>query len=59
MINYEIVEETITPFELQRADEIFTTNVIKGIQSISKYRKKKYSRDAATELLSLLKEKLF
>ncbi|GAK98128.1 aminodeoxychorismate lyase [Nonlabens tegetincola] len=59
MINYEIVEETITPFELQRADEIFTTNVIKGIQSISKYRKKTYSRDAATELLSLLKEKLF
>lgn len=59
MLNYEIVEETLTPFELQRADEIFTTNVIKGIQSISKYRKKEFNTELATELLEIFNDKFF
>lgn len=59
MLNYEIVEETVTPFELQRADEIFTTNVIKGIQSISKYRKKEFTKELATELLEIFNDKFF
>lgn len=59
MLNYEIVEETITPFELQRADELFTTNMIKGIQSITKYRKKNFENSLATELLELFNDKLF
>ena len=58
-MNYDIVEETITPFELQRADEIFTTNVIKGIQSVSKYRKKEFTRELATELLDVFNDKFF
>jgi branched-chain amino acid aminotransferase len=36
----EVVEEAISPFDLQKADELFITNVIKGIQPITKYRKK-------------------
>jgi len=36
----EVSEEIISPFDLQKADELFLTNVITGIQSISKYRKK-------------------
>ncbi|RTY89649.1 aminotransferase class IV [Flavobacterium sp. GT3R68] len=49
--NLEVVEEPISPFELQKADELFITNVIKGIQSITKYRKKEYESDVANDLL--------
>ncbi|WP_405368667.1 MULTISPECIES: aminotransferase class IV [unclassified Nonlabens] len=59
MLNYQFVEETITPFELQRADEIFVTNMVKGVQSITKYRKKEYSLDTANELTELLNDTFF
>jgi branched-chain amino acid aminotransferase len=59
MLNYKIVEESITPFELQRADELFSTNVIQGIKSITKYRKKDYEQTAGDELRSFFNEKLF
>ncbi len=59
MINYSIKEETITPFELQRADEIFITNMIKGVQSVTKYRKKTYSQETANELNLTLNEYFF
>ncbi len=59
MINYKFVEESITPFELQRADELFSTNVIQGIKSITKYRKKSYDFTAATELRDFFNAKLF
>ncbi len=47
----EVVEEPISPFDLQKADELFITNVIKGIQPITKYRKKDYEAKTAKELL--------
>lgn len=59
MVNYTIVEESVSPFELQRADEIFTTNVIQGVQNILKYRKKTYETTAATELRALFNDRLF
>jgi branched-chain amino acid aminotransferase len=59
MLNYEFVEEAITPFELQRADEIFVTNMIHGAQSVTKYRKKSYETDTANELLEILNETFF
>lgn len=47
-----IVEEaSISPFDLQKADELFITNVITGIQPITKYRKKEYKNDLASDLL--------
>lgn len=49
--NIEVVEEAISPFDLQKADELFITNVIVGIQPITKYRKKEYKTDLAQELL--------
>ena len=52
--NYNIEEASISPFELQKADELFITNVIKGIQSISKYRKKEFKNDVAKTLLTKL-----
>lgn len=52
--DYDIVEESISPFELQKADEMFMTNSIKGIKSISKYRKKNYKTLAAQYLIGKL-----
>ena len=48
---YEVVEKSISPFDLQKADELFITNVIVGIQPITKYRKKEYQILLAEEIL--------
>ena len=50
----EVVEDVISPFDLQKADELFYTNIIKGIQSITKYRKKEYTNEIAKELVEQL-----
>ncbi|NUY82077.1 aminotransferase class IV [Flavobacterium sp. MAH-1] len=47
----EVVEEAISPFDLQKADELFITNVITGIQPVTKYRKKSYVTTVAEDLL--------
>ncbi len=47
----EVVEEPISPFDLQKANELFVTNVIKGIQPITKYRKKDYETKISKEIL--------
>ncbi len=54
--NLEVVEEVISPFDLQKADELFITNVIKGIQPITQYRKKAFSTNISVELLKRLNE---
>lgn len=56
MEGLEVVEEIISPFDLQKADELFYTNVIKGIQSITKYRKKEFKTDLASSLVEKLNE---
>lgn len=52
----EVVEEIISPFDLQKADELFVTNIIKGIQPITKYRKKEFNDFIANELLVKLND---
>ena len=56
--NLEVVEEVISPFDLQKADELFITNVIKGIQPITKYRKKDFTTNLATILIQKLNESI-
>lgn len=51
---YEILEASVSPFELQKADEIFITNVIVGIQPISKYRKKMFGSEVSKILIGKL-----
>jgi branched-chain amino acid aminotransferase len=51
---YTIIEKSVSPFELQKSDELFITNVISGIQPISKYRKKEYGMETAKDLLAKL-----
>ncbi len=59
-VNYglEVVEGVISPFDLQKADELFITNIISGIQPISKYRKKEYGNTISSKLLQDLNESL-
>ena len=54
MPDYEVLEQPISPFELQKSDELFLTNVIFGVQPISKYRKKEFEKSLAPELISKL-----
>ncbi len=54
MPDFTIEESSISPFELQKADELFITNVIQGIVSITKYRKKEYGNTIVKELLPKL-----
>lgn len=54
---YTLVEESISPFELQKGDELFLTNVIMGIRPVSKYRKKEFGSEVARDLLSKLNAK--
>jgi len=56
--DYEFIEDSISPFELQKADEIFITNVIVGIQPITKYRKKLFTTEVSNNLLQKINVKL-
>lgn len=54
----EVAEEIISPFDLQKADELFITNVIKGVQPITKYRKKEFSTEISKTLIAALNKSL-
>ena len=54
----EVKETSISPFDLQKADELFLTNVISGIQPVTKYRKKEYTTEFASEVLNRLNAKI-
>lgn len=53
---YKIKETLITPFELLQADEVFISNSIIDIQSITRYRKKNYETKIGKELNTILKK---
>lgn len=50
-------ELPITPFDLQKSTEVFLTNVISGIQSVTQYRKQTYGREVANQILDLINRK--
>lgn len=56
--DYTLEESPISPFELQKADEIFITNVIAGIQPVTKYRKKTFTTQVAKDLADRLNAKI-
>ena len=55
---YTLEEAPISPFELQKADELFITNVMVGIQPITRYRKKEFTVDVSQLLLDKLNIKI-
>lgn len=56
--SYTIVEDSISTFELQKADELFYTNVIQGVVPITNYRKKVYTNKISKEIVTLLNSQL-
>ncbi len=48
--DYTIDEVEISPFELQKADEVFITNSIVGIQPITQYKKYNFNKKVSKEL---------
>ncbi len=54
MPEFELEEKSISPFELQKADELFITNIIGGIIPITKYRKKQFQNVVAKKLVPQL-----
>jgi branched-chain amino acid aminotransferase len=54
----EVTEASISPFDLQKADELFITNVMVGIQPVTRYRKKDFGNTLATELVKRLNAKI-
>ena len=54
----EVSEASISPFDLQKADELFITNVIKGIQPVTKYRKKEFISVLSSDLIKRLNAKI-
>ena len=56
--DYTFEEAKVSPFELQKADEIFLTNVISGIQPVTKYRNKTYEHTISKDFLAKLNQKV-
>ena len=50
----EIEETSISPFELLKADEVFLSNSLIGIQSVHRYRKKSYSDEITQKVRKML-----
>jgi branched-chain amino acid aminotransferase len=48
--NYTLQETVISPFELQKADEVFITNVLVGVQPVSCYKKSIFNNKVSNEL---------
>ena len=51
---YQLQEAAISPFELQKADGMFISNIRVGIQPITKYRKAAYASDVYSQLIGRL-----
>jgi len=50
-LNLNIKEESFSPFALQKADEVWLTNSIKGLQWVGQYRKKSYANEKAAAMV--------
>lgn len=55
---YKLEEVSLSPFELQHADEMFSVHLSYGIRSVTKYRKKIYTTVTARFWLEVLNETL-
>lgn len=50
-LGLELIEKAFSPFEIQRADELILSNVIKGPQWVAAYRKKRFAKPETTPAL--------
>lgn len=56
--NLEVLEKIISPFDLQKADELFITNIISGIVAVTNYRKKTFETETSKILTALLNQEI-
>lgn len=57
-LGFTIFECGLTHQRLMRADEVFLTNAVKGIQWVNRYKSKRYFHKMADQLLVALNEKV-
>jgi branched-chain amino acid aminotransferase len=50
-----IEETSISPFEIQKADEVFITNAIIGVQPVTNYKKKTFTTEIGKKIASNLR----
>lgn len=53
---FSIQEQSISPFDLLKVDEVFLTNSISEIQSVHRYRKKKFATDLTAQIVDIFKK---
>ena len=53
--NYMVIETNISPFEIQKADEVFITNSIIGVQPVTGYKKKKFTTQIGEKIAASFK----
>ena len=56
--DYTTEEASISPFELQKADEMFLTNSISGIIPVTHYKKKSYASKIVFDLQKCLQQEI-
>lgn len=51
---FHVEEKNFSPFEIQRADEMFLTNVVTGIQWVGQFKKRSFANEKVKDLLKEL-----
>lgn len=57
--DFTIEETNISPFEIQKADEVFITNAIVGVQPVTNYRKKIFKTEIGGKIKKSLQVLMF
>ncbi len=53
--DFTLEETSISPFEIQKADEVFITNAIIGVQPVTSYKKKTFITELGSKIAGNLK----
>ena len=53
--DFKLEETSISPFEIQKADEVFITNAIIGVQPVTGYKKKVFTTEIGKKIAGNLK----
>ena len=56
--SFSVTEQDISTFDLTQSEEIFGSNVIQGLFSVSKYRRKEYSNNLSKQIIKLLNDNI-
>jgi len=54
MLGLTVIEEAVSPFALQRAEELWLSNAVKGVQAVSTYRKSRFGKTMAEQMQALI-----